>query len=296
MTFMGNTTDNVTGPNFAGEETPFWATFVLPDSKNESQDQKKVKRANEKSSETDDDGPIISANMTTPNPAVFIPKPAVAGDGTAAPAQLYPAAKNQPLRLYDRGKSTEHYGFYTYYPRTIFLKGLSKSDKDDDPDDHDGGSTKTAAKLQCTWSSTRFLVQIWTKPDENHMTINGEPSDVDKVDGNPFSLSSSAAKDFTRPGSFPYPVTVTIDRHGGVTHDKMVYCYEMDTHQKFMLDQNRTVDEDRGVKGKLVDPAPPLYLSSSNKRDVLDSLIGVGDSIDGGTGGCRCEYRNWKNA
>ncbi|KAI5301635.1 hypothetical protein KEM56_001515, partial [Ascosphaera pollenicola] len=299
MRFMGNTTDGVQGPNYAGEETPFWVTLLSPSSSSSSSSSASSARMakrdnknstankNHKGDDDDDDGPLIKANMTSPNPEVFLPRPLTASDGTALPAQLYPLVENQPLRLYNRGSDDEHYGFYTYFDRRIFIAGVSSSDNDTEVADQNGGSTKQEAKATCFWGSTRFFVQMWTSEKTSRRLLGpAAPSkDLQGTDG--FSLTSASAIYTAQPGSFPYPVTVTIDRHGGVTHDKMIYCYGLDGEKRYILDENRIVDEDRGKGGKLIDAAPDLYLERSNKRDMPSSEEGkeVGDSIDGGTGG-----------
>ncbi|KAI5285830.1 hypothetical protein KEM54_000256 [Ascosphaera aggregata] len=317
MAFMGNTTDGVEGPSYAGESTPFWVTFISPSSTLSSSssssslasNQKRAARCGNKNSTSsgndgnhDDHGePLIQANMTSPNPDIFIPRPRTSSNGTALPAQLYPLAENQPLRLYNRGSENEHYGFYTYFERRIFLAGLTSSDNDTAVADEDGGSSIREAKAGCFWGSTRFFVQIWTSSLESsrrHLIGPTHAPSEDMEGSEAFSLSSASAAHSSQPGSFPYPVTISIDRHGGVAHDKMVYCYALDEARRYIFNQNRIVDEDRGKGGRLIDAAPDLYLSKSNKRNIAEEKANEagqanGDSIDGGTGGCVCQYRNW---
>lgn len=318
MEFMGNTTDGVQGPNYAGEETPFWVTLVsqssstvpssIParlmkrDTRNSTVAIKSGKDKGKPINGTDtggDDDPLIKANMTSPNPDVFIPRPQSASDGTALPAQLYPLVENQPLRLYNRGSEDEYYGFYTYFDRRIFIAGVSSSENDTEVADQNGGSTKEEAKAACIWGSTRFFVQMWTSETSTRRHLLGGGAPAGELKGtDAFSMSSGSATYDRQPGSFPYPVTITLDRHGGVTHDKMVYCYGLDGDKKYILDENRIVDEDRGKGGKLINAAPDLYLERSNKkqRDIMpqeEEGKTVGDSIDGGTGGCICQYKNW---
>ncbi|KAJ9361325.1 hypothetical protein C8Q69DRAFT_498105 [Paecilomyces variotii] len=276
--FLGNTTDNNTVP-YAGEETPFFITILSPAKVSAS---RLTRRA--------DDNAF-------PNLTSVIPGPDIASDGTAAAANLYPLPVSQPIRLYNRGLPSEHYGFYTYFDRSIFLKStapLNDSDTGEVPDDEDGGSTKSEAHVRCTWSQTRFLVQIWTQPDRSSMTLIGNSSTKASAassratdSGDAQNVTSSSADDFTRPGSFPYPVTITLDRHGGNTKEKMVYCYGMDDRERIIPTDKKLQLEFRGFGGTLINPAPGIF-NITNDSDS-DSLVG----IDGGTGGCSCQWRNW---
>ncbi|KAF2281229.1 uncharacterized protein EI97DRAFT_409858 [Westerdykella ornata] len=245
--FLGETTDGNTGP-FEGEETPFFLSFLdLPD----AVPSRLLKRQ--------------ASNITS-----GIPPPQLNPDGTAAPANLLPEAKGQPLRLFNRGKDNEHYGFFLYYDRSIFLKETVRNfTRGGNPADQDGGSPKEAATVRCTWAQTRFLVQIWTRSQTSKPLLGSSPN-------------APTNSDFKRPGSFPYPVTVTIDRHGGSATEKMLYCYKMEVDGKIRdLNQNKQfLREDRAFGGNLVRPGG---------GPVQD----VGGVIDGGSGGCRCQWQNW---
>ncbi|KKZ67476.1 hypothetical protein EMCG_06853 [[Emmonsia] crescens] len=279
--FLGNTSDGVTAP-FAGEDTPFFATFLSPEPITISTRQR---RANTPTPHAPDADDLADA----------IPNPAHNPDGTAAPANLLPLPIAQPIRLYDRGLPTEHYGFYTYYDRSIFLKADRPLNNDSievvAPDDENGGSTRSAARVRCTWTQTRFLVQIWTKPSQNKMGLIPQPSATSSDTPSKTSPSSStdsstqlfppSATDFTRPGSFPYPITIALDRHGGDASSKMVYCYRLDLEQRYIMESKQVQFEDRGFGGQLINPGVLLGGNSS---------VGV---FDGGKGGCRCEWRNW---
>ncbi|KAK2746919.1 hypothetical protein FQN55_005405 [Onygenales sp. PD_40] len=279
--FLGNTTDKNTAP-FSGEETPFFATFISPEPITISTRQK---RAEDPPSEF-------------PDLSEVIPKPSTNPDGTAAPANLYPLPISQPIRLYDRGLPTEHYGFYTYYDRSIFLKSddpIVSSEADEVPDDANGGCTRSAARVRCTWTQTRFLVRIWTQPEKagKGLIPHATPTTTTAA---PTSTSSAGvfppeATDFARPGSFPYPVTIVLDRHGGDPSAKMIYCYGLDTRQKFIMDEKKLQVEFREAGGKLVNPAGLFDLPGDD--DSLSSREVKSPGFDGGTGGCRCEWRNW---
>ncbi|KAL2009469.1 hypothetical protein VTN00DRAFT_5276 [Thermoascus crustaceus] len=280
QTFLGNTTDGNSAP-FAGEETPFFITVLSPDKVPVS---RLTKRADD---------------FSFPNLTDVIPPPDVDSDGTAAPANLYPLPVSQPVRLYNRGLPNEHYGFYTYFDRSTFLKStapLNNGDPGEVPDDLNGGSTKDAAKVRCTWAQTRFLIQIWTRPAQSKMSLLGGPSPMSLVpqgtaeDASSYqNITSSSANDFTRPGSFPYPVTITLDRHGGDVKKKMVYCYGMDTRERIIFSEKKLQLEFRGFGGSWINPAPGVFNTTTTDDNDENSEQG----FDGGTGGCSCQWINW---
>ncbi|CAN9304031.1 unnamed protein product [Alternaria alternata] len=247
MSFLGQTTDGNSAP-FEGEDTGLFISIQDPT----VSVSRMTKRAD--------------ANDPT-NITAVIPPPMLASDGTAAPANLLPFPSAQPLRLYNRGKDDEHYGFYNYFDRSIFLKQINGTNRGGNPADVDGGSTKDAAKLRCTYSQTRFLVQIWTRSKESKTLLQRSASDNSNV--------------FKRPGTFPYPVTVTIDRHGGDPAKKNLYCYEMEDDGSIKDEESKKSFqfEDRGFGGNLV--------------KGTQGQGSVSGSIDGGTGGCRCQWQNW---
>ncbi|KAE8150271.1 hypothetical protein BDV25DRAFT_129680 [Aspergillus avenaceus] len=260
QTFLGNTTDKNSAP-FAGEETPFYMSLLSP-----------IKLSQH------------SRRASFPDIDSLIPSPSTTQDGTAAEATLYPLATSQPLRLYNRDQETEHYGFYTYFDRSIFLESdapLTNSNKDTFAADTTGGPTKSSARVRCTWSQTRFLVQIWTKPGKSLVSTSASATPSPTA-----TSTNNSASNFVRPGSFPYPVSITLDRHGGAAKDKMVYCYGIEdghvnaTEKKLQL-------EDRGFGGSLVNPAPGIF-NTSGEADKGD--LG---GFDGGSGGCSCLWTNW---
>ncbi|GFF79542.1 hypothetical protein IFM53868_02625 [Aspergillus udagawae] len=285
QTFLGNSTDQNAIP-YAGEETPFFITILSTATHSSSRLSRR-------------------SNSSFPDIESLIPSPDLNSDGTAAAATLYPLPESQPVRLYNRGLDTEHYGFYTYFDRSIFLESLAPlngSTTDNSPADTNGGASETNARVRCTWAQTRFLVQIWTQPTRARKTLlRSNPSVSPSTTPTPSSLSStspasgtssptasSSATDFVRPGSFPYPVTITVDRHGGVAKEKMVYCYAMEENQRVNSTEKKLQVEDRGFGGKLVNPAPGIFnLTSSSDAD---SKL---DGVDGGTGGCSCQWVNW---
>ena len=291
QTFLGNTTDDNAAP-FDGEYTPFFMTF-------ESATKLSSRLLKRQSSTTD------NSSNPFPDPITAIPPPDSNPDGTAAAANLYPYPSAQPLRLYNRGLPTEHYGFYNYFDRSIFLKSTApingtSSNITPLPDDENGGAPEDAAAVRCTWTQTRFLVQIWTKKSPSSLlqtpntttttttTTSSSTSHPSSPNANATSLNSSSANDFTQPGSFPYPVTITLDRHGGDISTKMIYCYGMDASEKIISSEKKVQLEARGVGGKLANPA----LGPFGDVNVTTAQGGPG-GIDGGSGGCRCLWQNW---
>ncbi|PYI09659.1 hypothetical protein BO78DRAFT_31916 [Aspergillus sclerotiicarbonarius CBS 121057] len=280
QTFLGNTTDNNTVP-YAGEETPFYMTILSASHLTSTSTLRLARRS----------------DSSFPNLATIIPSPAENSDGTAAAADLYPQPSSQPVRLYNRGLSTEHYGFYTYFDRSIFLSSLAPlngSTTDDDPNDKNGGSNESDARVRCTWSQTRFLVQIWTRSNNTLLKSSTNSSSTTTTTSaattTATSTANSSATDWTRPGSFPYPVTITLDRHGGDAKEKMVYCYGMESDEKINSTDVKLQIEDRSYGGHLINPAPGIFdLYSNSSSDATGDYGGV----DGGTGGCSCKWVNW---
>lgn len=246
MVFLGKTTDGNSAP-FEGEDTPLFVSFQ--DSQNTAS--RLAKRA--------------SGDPT--NITASIPPPMLNSDGTAAPANLLPFPSAQPLRLFNRGQDDEHYGFYSYFDRSIFLKQINGTNRGGNPADTDGGSTEAAATLRCTFAQTRFLVQIWTRSEKSKPLLQ--------------SSTTSGSSDLKRPGTFPYPVTVTIDRHGGDATKKNLYCYQMESDGTIKDDASKRSFqfEDRAFGGNL--------LNGTQGR------FNVSGPIDGGSGGCSCKYQNW---
>ncbi|PYH78855.1 hypothetical protein BO82DRAFT_150606 [Aspergillus uvarum CBS 121591] len=286
QTFLGNTTDKNSAP-YAGEETPFFMSFLSAASTSSSSStRRRLAR------KRDDAFPDLNS---------LIPSPDLNSDETAAAAELYPLSESQPIRLYNRGQATEHYGFYTYFDRSIFLSSLAPlngSGIDDDANDSNGGSTEEQARVRCTWAQTRFLVQIWTRSTD---TLLKAPSASASASATPTSSASSAsststssATDFTRPGSFPYPVTITLDRHGGEAKKKMVYCYAMEADEKVNSTLVKLQVEDRSYGGRLINPAPGIFdFASNSSSSSANETSSVYGGIDGGTGGCSCQWVNW---
>ncbi|MCJ1337557.1 hypothetical protein MMC09_002839 [Bachmanniomyces sp. S44760] len=291
--FLGNTTDNVTTP-FDGEYTPFYISFLDTTPLGSA---KMVKRQDQSQNVTNSTDPF-------PNLPSAIPPPALNSDGTAAPANLLTMPSAQPLRLYNRGQASEHYGFYTYFDRSIFLKSTDLVNSTgpavgEVPSDTNGGSEEVAATVRCTWTQTRFLVQIWTNQGngvsllpEGNSTSTPTSTTSSSAAATPTSSSNltlSSANNFTRPGSFPYPISITLDRHGGDITKKMIYCYGLDDREHVITGAKKIQLENRAVGGVLVNPA----LGAFGNVNVSLSDGGPG-GIDGGSGGCKCLWQNWQ--
>ncbi|KAJ0313566.1 hypothetical protein COL516b_000505 [Colletotrichum fioriniae] len=243
MYFLGNTTDGIVSSEKAGEPTPFYLSILK--STSETVGPSALGKRQSSGNSTDDFG-------------ISLPAPELEADGTGAPAQLFPHAVQQPVRLYDRGLPTEHYGFYTYFKRTIYLKSATTLNgtegESNVPLDKDGGSRRSEAKFLVTWSQTRFLVQIWTR-------------------------SANTTQLLTTPGTMPYPVTIKTDTHGGESGEKFVWHWPVNDRQGIDTSTPKLLPNDIGFGGTTVNP----------RKDKNASFGG----FDGGTGGCRCEWVNF---
>lgn len=276
--FLGNTTDGMVSP-FEGEKTPFFMSFRVPTPASSSN----AKRAAASGTSTlATDPSATTSGISIPTLTTAIPIPNINPDGTAQPANLLPFPAYQPLRLYNRGQPDEHYGFYTYFDRNIFLKSIKISNKTQSytqvPADNNGGSTFDGANVRCTWRDTRFKVQIWTNKESSATLL---PSAA-----NP--KNSSGGDTFSRPGTFPYPVTVSLDRHGGGLTTKMLFCYGLDVSGHIDVNSRQFQREDRAFGGKLVNPAAGPFTSVN-----VTLADGGPGGLDGGSGGCGCEWANW---
>ncbi|TPX14271.1 uncharacterized protein E0L32_000665 [Thyridium curvatum] len=263
MYFLGNTSDNIVSSRKAGEPTPFYITFLH--SINETAGPNVLSRRGI------GNGIEVGANgniTTVLDPVEKNP------DGTGVPAKMLTFPVQQPLRLFDRGLPTEHYGFYNFFDKTVYLKSITPltngtSRSGDVPTDEKGGSLETEAKFFVLWAQTRFHVQIWTRTD-NTTSLLGSRIDAS---GNAVPISNS-----TQPGTFPYPITIGEDLHGGNHDKKGTLAYPVDDRQKIVETDPKTVLVDYG------------FLGTSVNHEADPSWGG----IDGGTGGCRCAWTNFR--
>ena len=275
MVFLGNTTDKIQSDNKAGEPTPFYISLIP--SVDEPVGLNILGRRqgfNNAIGGANDNGTADS------DLADLLPAPVSNPDGTGAAARLFPLARQQPLRLFDRGLDTEHYGFYTYFDKRTYL-----TDKDDPVSaDKDGGARLSEAKFVATFTETRFLVQIWTRRTNATELLladrnRGRDVEDDDADAEDSNNDDGTEDSSTRPGTMPYPVTVVEDMHGGNPTKKTSFYFGVDDGQV-----NTTVaglvGVDRGFRGTLVNPMARA-----------DRALG---GVDGGTGGCACEWRNFR--
>ncbi|OAQ70502.1 glycoprotease family protein [Pochonia chlamydosporia 170] len=256
--FLGETTDNVKSDQKGGEPAPFYISLLK--STNDTVATPSLTRRG------------ISPNIGNTTFKDLIPPPDVEKDGTSAPAVMMPNPVQQPIRLFDRGLPTEHYGFYTYFKRTIFLKSVNIQNKTDSniPLDEDGGCRKTEASHLVTWGETRLHVQIWTR------ALSSNTSSLLKPDG---SKGIGGTGELVRPGTMPYPVTVTQDTHGGDPDKKLVWDRPIDDRLQVATTEAQAFVNDMGVGGTWI-----------NKRATGEAKFG---GFDGGSGGCKCEWVNW---
>ncbi|PFH58660.1 hypothetical protein XA68_13406 [Ophiocordyceps unilateralis] len=253
--FLGNTTDSVQSEHKAGETTPFFISLVESAAGFTGGSRLAARDA----------GPLRGSESLQG----LLPPPDLEADGTAAAAVMIPKAMLQPVRLYDRGLDSEHYGFYTHFKRSIFLKSvtiLNGTEGGNIPLDEDGGCRKDEADYLVTWAETRVLVQIWTR------TLDAKTSSL-------LRLGASGGGGGGRPGSMPYPVTLTLDTHGGDPDKKVVWSWPVDKRQKVVANKPELLVNRMGAGGSWINP-----------RGTGDSRLG---GFDGGTGGCKCEWVNW---
>lgn len=279
--FLGQYADNVSAP-YNGEETPFYMSLLNAAAL--SSPRSKLQVRDESFSypypDASDAGQTNASTTTTDD----IPNATKLADGKPVAQALYPHATAQPLRLFDRGKDSEHYGFYTYFDRSIYINSLTANISSSEK--LTSNVALADASAVCTFSQTRFLVQIWTRKP----LINNDPNSANSIT----SASNSTANDTTAPGSFPYAVTMTLDRHGGSASKKGVYCYGLDSEHHVVDSAKIWLAEDRAAGGTIVNAASvPSATSSSSSSSTVSKRDTEYSGIDGGTGGCGCAWQNW---
>ncbi|KAH7635108.1 hypothetical protein B0T09DRAFT_253673 [Sordaria sp. MPI-SDFR-AT-0083] len=255
MYFLGNNTDGIVSAGKAGEPTPFYISILrtLDGSVGPSMLARRDPEVDSASNQL---------NRRQSNGAIdlsFIP-PVLNPDGTGAPALLMPFPTQQPLRLFDRGLPTEHFGFYTYFNKTVYISGDASSDRV-------GGSTASDSKFVITWLSARYKVEIWTG-QVNATRLLGSQSN-----------GGAASNNSTRPGSFPYPVTVTLDTHGGIPGRKFAFSRGVAAGGKILMNDTKFILNNMNQTGDWINPGATFNPSFGG--------------MDGGTGGCQCRYTNW---
>ncbi|KAI1504373.1 hypothetical protein F5X99DRAFT_37962 [Biscogniauxia marginata] len=259
MRFLGNTTDHIEDDDKAGEPTPFFISLLT--SVNDTVGPNMLMRRQGNAI-----GGAPGNGTGGFNLSEILPPPELNGDGTGAPARLFPLPVQQPIRLFDRGLPTEHYGFYTYFDKNIYLRNSTAFDKADE----DGGSLITDAKSIITFAQTRFLVKMWTRKENTTQLL-----------GNGTVPGEDGSSVFSTPGTMPYPITIGEDMHGGNAAKKTDYIYTVLDNQAIDTSDPKIVSSNRGFGGTLI---------NAKSQDTDVSLGG----IDGGTGGCKCEWINFK--
>ena len=78
---------------------------------------------------------------------------------------------------------------------------------------------------------------------------------------------------------------------------KGVYCYKLDPsgNGRIIIDSEspQVVAEARGVGGVAVNAAPSKLTFADGGNAAGSGFNASAGGIDGGTGGCSCEWRNW---
>lgn len=270
--FLGQTTDNVSFP-FDGEPTPFFISLLNATTLPTASAASLQKRASNFSYPYPDSQTPNASTISTSK----LPSPNVQSHGQPADQKLYPFVSAQPVKLFNRGQASEHYGFYTYFDRSVYMAGLSSNTTQND--DVSSAVSLSNASAVCIWSQTRLHVQIWTRKQLVTALPSAGVSTVAVPAGN------STANDMLAPGSFPYAVTISLDRHGGAADDKGVYCYGI---KEGLVDRKNKwwIDEARG--DALINPAE--IPSSINATAVHSRDASAGQGIDGGMGGCSCQW------
>ncbi|CUS07702.1 unnamed protein product [Tuber aestivum] len=106
--------------------------------------------------------------------------------------------ESQPLRFFDGGLETEHYGFHMYYTKTIRVTPPTESST---PDPAGGLTLNEGEGTDVRWERTRFKVVIWTKKLSDGRAVLVDPQGR--------KVQASADTD-----GFPYAVSIVQDRHG----------------------------------------------------------------------------------
>ncbi|KAI1177415.1 hypothetical protein F4777DRAFT_541952 [Nemania sp. FL0916] len=261
MRFLGNTTDHIVSDRKEGEPTPFFISVIESVDKPVGPDMLTRRQ-----------GGAISGGgengTDSSNIADSFPPPLLNPDGTGAPAPLFPHPVQQPIRLFDRNLPTEHYGFYTYFDKKIYMANSTGRD----PADEDGGVPIADAHSLVTLAQTRFLIKIWTRFNSSTQLLHSDGDQSVNVTATPSVM----------PGSMPYPVTIIQDMHGGDLSKKADYSYGVLSNMTVDREDWNGITADIGFKGTLI----------NSKNDADTSLGGV----DGGTGGCKCEWVNYETA
>ncbi|KAM0705613.1 hypothetical protein Q7P35_006972 [Cladosporium inversicolor] len=254
-------------------------------------------------------------NLTTTTTSKPIPAPLLLPNYHPQTPLLYPYATAQPLRLYNRGQEDEHYGFYTYFSKTALIAdaasqssssssaswvvsgpgaGSASSWFEDKAAKAQAGTSRPAdianmtttasatptSKAFCEFRQTRFRVQIWTRR-AFISTLPAAGMDISSSDGPTARIQAgeSSANDMQAPGSFPYGVTISLDRESGPDGDegKGVFCWALDWDGRVVGEGRRIGERDVGAEVE-VDKRDDDVRMEMEKRDE--------------DGGCGCRWES----
>ncbi|KAI1120006.1 hypothetical protein F5Y10DRAFT_142661 [Nemania abortiva] len=259
MRFLGNTTDDIQSDRKEGEPTPFFISLLSAIDKAIGPDILTRRQGNAIGGSPGNG--TLGFNFSD-----LLPPPELNPDGTGAPARLFPLPVQQPVRLFDRDLPTEHYGFYTYFDKKIYMVNSTHRD----PADEEGGVPIADAHSLVTFAQTRFLVKMWTRMQNTTQLLgSGDPS------------VNTTATPSVQPGSMPYPVTVIEDMHGGDQSKKMDFSFGVFSNMQIDRADAKGIIANIGFNGTVV----------NSRINGPDSSLG---GVDGGTGGCRCEWVNFE--
>ena len=83
-----------------------------------------------------------------------------------------------------------------------------------------------------------------------------------------------------------------MDRHGGDIASKMIYCYGMDENEHIISSEKQIHIENRSAGGSgLVNPSQGVFAQTN-----ISTAAGGPGGIDGGFGGCSCQWQKWEPA
>jgi len=277
---LGATKDHVSAP-YNGEETPFYISLLSPEPlPHMERDTDKINKRDispepepktnpypypTKPSTTSNTTSTTTASSQPTSTSTKIPRPLLRPDSRPAPQLLYPFATAQPLRLYNRGLEDEHYGFYTYFGKSVLVANASSTSTSASNSSPSSNLTSTVvaatanqqAQALCTFAQTRFRVQIWTRKGG---FVSGSSSGL-KVDGTSGLASDdtttpppawrSSANEMQAPGSFPYRTNFALDRESGGgdgdgAGDRGTYCWGLDSEGKVVGEGARIAEGEVG--------------------------------------------------
>jgi hypothetical protein len=241
---LGATTNHVSAP-YNGEETPFYISLLSPEPLSHMATNNKINKRDVPESEpkanpypyptkpstTPTNATTTAASSTIPT-STKIPRPILSSNGNPTSQLLYPFATAQPLRLYNRGLEDEHYGFYTYFTKSVFVANGSSASVTNSSSSKSTLTVVSAnqqAQALCTFTQTRFRVQIWTRKAMVSGVGLGDSSSLGAA-GEKKAAWESSANEMQAPGSLPYRTSFLLDRESGGDGraEKGVFCWGLE--------------------------------------------------------------------